>query len=313
MSAPPTIGTASAYRPTAAPPAAPPAAAAADAEAPARRPADSYLQPGVTLQATAERQMASVGPNQSVNLADRSMRLQLLRACPQVNPISLKAGNAEFVCGGAAAANALVLSASDPAKAKANAEAVRKLAGSFSTPEQPSPAEDKALAALAAGKMSPQDVQQLQQLMFRLAQRCGQGVGGPVTVVQMGMMASALAANGAFAGADVTFHNHKNNGVDHWSCTVGNLHANSYGPGKKSLVYGGPPPELQKQNDVWKGELRLDATGATPSLTMQTRGPKDTATQYREARFDVSQYAAPERQGDFGQEALRQMRSAREL
>jgi hypothetical protein len=276
-------------------------------------PADGFVQTGVTLQTQAERQMVPLGPTQSVNLSDRSARLQLLRGCPQVNPVSAKAGNGEFLCGGAAMTSALVLSASDPAKAKANAAAVRKLAGSFSIPEKLAPAEDKALSNMASGKMSPQDVQHLQQLMFRLAQRSGQGAGGPVTVAQMGMLASTLAAAGAFQGSDVTFHNHKNNGVDHWSCTAGGVHANTYGPGKKSLVYGGPPPELNKSNDVWKGELRLDAAASPPSLTMQTRGPQDTASQYREAHYDVTKYATPDRQGDFAQEALRQMKDPKSL
>src|SRR5262245_22744849 len=140
------------------------------------------------IQAQAEKELPAVGKNQQVDITDPEMKNQMLRSAPQVNDISKKAGNANDICGGAALTNGLILSSKTPEQAQANAKAVRDLANTYveadkanksNKPFTIKPEEDAALKHMESGKMSPTDVQNMQQLMDRIGHRQPQLMSNP--------------------------------------------------------------------------------------------------------------------------------------
>src|SRR5262245_12322200 len=133
---------------------------------------DGYMV-GIKLNAQAERQMPPLSPNKPVDITDRDWRNHMLRQAPQVNDVSMKAGNAYHICGGAAMSNALIMSSKTPEKAQANARAVRDLAGSLDPKVKLSKEEDQALKNMETDppKMSGVDAQHMQQVMYRIGQR----------------------------------------------------------------------------------------------------------------------------------------------
>lgn len=261
----------------------------------------------VKLNAQAEREMPALSPNKPVDITDPDWRRHMLRQAPQVNEISKKAGNAGDICGGAAMANALVLSSKTPEQAKANAKAVRDLAGSFDPNKvQLSKEEDRALKNMESGKMSGVDTQHLQQVMYRIGQRMPLAGSNPegtgLSTTQMGCAMSMLKARGAFEGSNVAMHCNRNTfkddkgkeaTIDHWTVTVDNTFANSQGPANRSVVHGGPPPDRLKGTNDWQNELILNNYEKPPQLHMQFKQPNNKPNEYQEAVIDPSRYKDP--------------------
>ncbi|HSP07080.1 MAG TPA: hypothetical protein VLR94_07875 [Acidobacteriota bacterium] len=252
----------------------------------------------------AERELNPVSPNTTVDITNKEMRNQLLRSCPQTNPISTAAGNAPHICGAAATANALVLSSKTTEQAKANAQAVRDLARNApSGGVKLSAGEDASLKKMEAGKMSPTDVQHLQQVLYRIGGKMPNGgmnmSDGGLSTVQMGAMTTMLAKRGAFEGSSVTMHCNsqtgKNGTFDHWTTTVDGIHANSQvinerDKTEKSAVQGGPPAALARGTDKWQGELWLSPNNKPAELHAQIRGDGDTGKEHRALTIDTSKY-----------------------
>jgi hypothetical protein len=266
----------------------------------------------LTLNAQAERELPAIQKNQQVDIHNPDMKNQLLRSAPQVNDISQKAGNANSLCGGAATTNALILSSKNPEQAKANAKAVRDLANSYDPPIKVKPEEEKALKGLETGKMSPTDVMHMQQLMDRVGHRMPLAGSNPsgmgLSTTQIACMMTKLSAHGAFQGADVRMHcNTLQNGSDHWTVTVDRTFANSahgHPDYNKSLVHGGPPPELQKGREGWQNEIILDNSEKPAKVYAQFKQGTDQ-NQYREAVFNASEHKDPMSVGAFENEIRR--------
>lgn len=265
----------------------------------------------VALSAQAEREMAPLGPNQKVDITNQDQRNQLVRNAPQVNDISKKAGNENDICGGAATTNALILASKTKEQAQANSKAVRDLANSYDPPVKIKPEEDAALKGLASGKMSPVDTENMQQLMDRIGHRQPQLMSNPsglgLSTSQVASMTTKLASFGAFEGASVKMHcNTLPTGADHWTVTVDRTFANSAGGSKydKSLVYGGPPSEVQKGNPQWQNEIILDNSDKPAKVYTQFKQPGE-GNVYHEATFDTSQYKDPTSAGAFENEMRR--------
>jgi hypothetical protein len=253
-----------------------------------------------SIQAQAERELPAIQKNQKVDIFNQESKNQLLRSAPQVNDISNKAGNGGSICGGAATTNALILSSKTPEQAKANAKAVRDLANSFSDPVKMKPEEDQALKNMEAGKMSPTDVEHMQQLMDKIGKRmplAGQNPSGMgLSTTQIAAMTTKLSAFGAFKGVDLKMHcNTLQNGTPHWTVTVDRTFANSasgHPNYDKSVVYGGPPPELQKGRDSWQNEIILNNSENPPKVITQFKQGNDQK-EYRQAVFNTSEYKDP--------------------
>jgi hypothetical protein len=266
----------------------------------------------LTLNAQAEREMAPIQKSQQVDISSPEAKNNLIRNSPQVNDISKKAGNDGDICGGSATTNALILSGKTPEQAKANADAVRNLAKSYDPPIQIKPDEEKALKGLETSKMSPNDVANMQQLMDRVGHRMplagSNPSGGGLSTTQVAAMTTKLSAHGAFKGSDLKMHcNTLPNGMDHWTVTVDRTFANSAsGPPKydKSLVHGGPPPELQKGRETWQNEIILNNLSDPPKVITQFK-QGDDKNAYREATFNTAEHKDPTSVGAFENEIRR--------
>ena len=259
---------------------------------------------GQLSKAIAEREMNPVSPNTTVDITNKDMRTQLLRSCPQTNPVSKAAGNAPHLCGAASTANALILSSKTPEQAKANSQAVRDLAKNAPNGGvKLSPAEDAALKKMESGKMSPTDVAHLQQVLYRAGGKMPNGgvdiSDGGLSTVQMGSMMTMLAKRGAFEGSSVTMHCNsqtgKNGTFDHWTTTVDGVHVNSQvindrDKTEKSVVQGGPPPSLARGTDNWQNELWLNTTNKPAELHAQIKGDGDKGKEHRAITIDTSKY-----------------------
>jgi hypothetical protein len=266
----------------------------------------------MALNAQAERELPAIQKNQQVDIHNPDTRNQLLRNAPQVNEISKKAGNDGSICGGAATTNALILSSKTPELAKENAKAVRDLANSYEPPIKVKPEEESALKRLESGKMSPTDVQHMQQLMDRVGHRMPLAGSNPsgmgLSTTQVACMMTKLSAHGAFKGADVKMHcNTLPNGNDHWTVTVDRTFANSaWGDPHydKSLVHGGPPADVQKGSNTWQNEIILANSETPPRVYTQFKQPNDKNS-YREAVFNVADHKDPVSVGAFENEIRR--------
>ena len=264
---------------------------------------------GVKLQAQAEREMPPIKPNQQIDLTDKDYRNHMLRGAPQINPVSTKAGNGPDICGGAAMANALVLSSKTPEQSHANAKAVRDLAGSFNPPLKMTKEEDQALKNMEKDKptLSSVDTQHMQQLMYRIGQRMPLAGANPsgtgLSTTQVGCAVSMLKARGAFKDSDVTMHcnrntfqdeQKKNYSIDHWTVTVDRTYANSQGVGNRSVVHGGPPNDHLKGSPSWQNELKLYGNEEPPKIYMQFKQQNNKPNEYHEAIIDPNKYKTPE-------------------
>jgi hypothetical protein len=248
--------------------------------------------------AVGEKEGPKVTQNQQVDITSgQQARVDLLRSAPQMNPISKAAGNGPNLCGGASVANALILSSKTPEQAKANAKAVQNLAGALKPPLKMSGAEQQALKNFESGKISPQDAQHMQQVMYRMAQRMP--IGGQsnpnlqgVSTSQVATTMAALRSHGAFQGSSVTMHcNRLSTGFDHWTTSVDGIHANSQGPNDKSIVHGGPPSELSKSNSSWQNEIWLNPNDTPPKMHVDYRSDQD---HYKHAEIQADKYKEQE-------------------
>jgi len=88
-------------------------------------------------------------------------RKALAASTPQINDTSVKAGNSQSICGAAAMTNSLILTD----KGGANAKAIESLASKAGV--QTSDEEKTAIQNFKDGKLSPKDVQHLQQVVYR--------------------------------------------------------------------------------------------------------------------------------------------------
>jgi hypothetical protein len=206
-------------------------------------------------------------------------------------------------------ANALVLSSKTPEQSKANAAAVRDLAGSLNPPVKLSKEEDQALKNMEKDKptLSAVDTQHLQQVMYRIGQRMPLATKNPsgdgISTTQVGCAMSMLSARGAFKGSNVTMHcnrntfqddQKKNYSIDHWTVTVDGMHANSQGVNNKSIVHGGPPSDRLKGNDNWQNEITLYRRTEPPELNIQFKQPNKRANEYQETTVDPNKFSTPE-------------------
>jgi hypothetical protein len=286
----------------------PPTTQASDSGKTAEHAMSGYVM-GAKIQAQAEREMPPIKPNQQIDLTDKDYRNHMLRSAPQVNDVSIKAGNAPNICGGAAMANALILSSKTPEQSKANAKAVRDLAGSLDPKVKLTPEEDQALKNMEKDKptLSAVDAQHLQQAMYRIGQTMPLAAKNPegkgMSTTQVGCAMSMLSAKGAFKGSNVTMHcnrntfqdDQKNNySIDHWTVTVDGTHANSQAANNKSLVHGGPPSDRLKGNDNWQNEITLYRRTEPPELNIQFKQPNNRANEYQETTVNPNKFSTPE-------------------
>jgi hypothetical protein len=244
--------------------------------------------------AVAERfHSTKMDPNKPVDLTDKEMRNDMIRNAPQINPIA--GANGPDACGGAAMANALILSSNTPEKAKANGQAVRKMCDEITANDKKndfknkfklSPAEDQALKHMEGGSMSANDAMHLQQIMYRVGQRAPiGGVANPsgtgLSTSQIASTMAQLKANGAFQGSNVMMHCMRGpSGFDHWTTTVDGTHANSQvGANNRSVVMGGPPTECNVNNQNWQNDVWLNPYGDKDEIHVRFRGThKDKET-----------------------------------
>ena len=133
----------------------------------------------------------------------------MLRSCPQHNEVSARqkgwgafrevdgktieesVGNGPAICGAAVITAALVLSSKNPEQARKNAEAIRKVAQEQTPPISLSEAENEALGRFASGRMSPEDVQNVQQVLNRMVRNSREP--NPTSGTSREQMASMLA------------------------------------------------------------------------------------------------------------------------
>jgi hypothetical protein len=278
---------------------------------------DGYMV-GVKLNAQAEREMPALSPNKPVDITDRDWRNHMLRQAPQVNDVSMKAGNAYHICGGAAMSNALIMSSKTPEQAQANAKAVRELAGSFDPKVKLSKEEDQALKnmELKPPKLSGVDAQHLQQVMYRIGQRMPLAGNNPdgtgLSTTQVACAMNMLKARGAFEGSNVTMHCNRNTfkddqgkegTIDHWTVTVDGNFANSQAvPGNRSIVQGGPPPDRLKGTENWQNEITMNGYEKPPKMYLQFKQPDSKPNEYQEAVIDISKYKNPDDMNAFESE-----------
>ena len=279
--------------------------------------------------AVAERfHSTKMNPNQPVDLSNKELRNDMLRNAPQVNPIAGE--NGPHACGGAAMANALILSSDSPDKAKANAQAVRKVCDEITANDKKngfknqfklSSAEDQALKNMETGKMSANDAMHLQQIMYRVGQRAPiGGVSNPdgtgLSTSQIATTMSMLKANGAFQGNNVMMHCQRGeSGFDHWTTTVDGTHVNSQvGANNRSVVMGGAPTEANVNNQNWQNDIWLNPYGDKDEIHVRYRGTyKDEETHeikenqppnHREVVLDAGKYKSVDDMRNFETDLL---------
>ncbi|MBI5498178.1 MAG: hypothetical protein HY904_24460 [Deltaproteobacteria bacterium] len=128
--------------------------------------------------------------------AQQAARRKLLASAPQVNPTSIKAGNGRTLCAGAAVAGALILTDKNGSNARA---LERTLNGNG---VEVSAEEKGALAAFKSGKLTPTDVQHLQQLTYRLAAKNEQGEEPGTFITTAGLETAAAERRVALSPAE---------------------------------------------------------------------------------------------------------------
>jgi len=260
-----------------------------------------------------------MNPNQPVDLSDKELRNDMLRNAPQINPIAGE--NGPHACGGAAMANALILSSNTPEKAKANAQAVRKTCDQLiandkkngsKVPFKLSAAEDQALKNMETGKMSSNDSMHLQQIMYRVGQRAPiGGVSNPdgngLSTSQIASTMAMLKANGAFQGSSVTMHcQRQESGFDHWTTTVDGTHVNSQvGSKNRSVVLGGPPAEANINNQGWQNDIWLNPFSDKNEVHVRFRTEGEKGPENHEAILESGKYDNVDKMYDFEQDLMK--------
>ena len=219
----------------------------------------------------------AVSEETAVDLNDARQRAALAQRTSQVNEVSVTAGNAGDVCGGAAVVNAVVLNSGSPAAAKANADALRTVATQFGAWDAPGVDRAKAGAALdhlAAGKVSEADLHHLQQLAYAAgraldpAERNDPTRTPGLNAGHLAGVLSQLQLAGARLSPDTRLIEVKGAGDDtgHWVAQAGGVLANSLSSvkvGREMLSPGA------KQ---WESDVRLGAAGTPVEARLRTLG-----------------------------------------
>lgn len=222
-----------------------------------------------------------IGPEERRDLSTFEGRKRLATEASQVNPISAdpKIDNADRICGGAAAVNALILTATTPEAAKANAGALRSAMGAANVKLPPSldkKAIDEALDHLAANSPTMNDVFVLQQVAYGIGRRYARAEDKDdgLSPGQLGGLVADLKARGANFDTNTQFSlsNH------HWVANVGSTTANS--DANVTVDSGAKLPS----NKAWSGDVVIGADGNVQARTktLNIDGADLTASQYAE-------------------------------
>ncbi|MBI5497674.1 MAG: hypothetical protein HY904_21885 [Deltaproteobacteria bacterium] len=283
--------------------AAPGTAAAAPAPAPSSAPvAPARHQPTATAQSASEAharsasaggitqaavtsrmalavpEMAAPGRSMNTRFKLPEQRTQLLLNSPQVDRVT-STTNDDVRCGGAAAANAIIMDSKDATAAQNNAAATRRLAKDRGV-ELTQPQKD-AVTALEKGEMTPTNSAHLQEAMFAIGRSSGDGLtGGGLSVDQMSNLAAGLRERGGLAHSNPTFHLNRTPAA-HWTVTTGDgsgnvVHINSQKRAgtEYAQVTSGDPKELgpggedSTGNPTWGGSVTVNNYGERPSLNV---------------------------------------------
>ncbi len=196
--------------------------------------------------------------DQLVTLSDQASRQEIAIQATQVNGVSMKAGNAGDICGGASLASSLVLGSGTPEAAQANASAMRRLFGARGALDQLPPGVDKtavtaALDHLEKGSLSRTDLWNLQQGLYSAARTYGDKfIRAPgVDVGQMTAIVAELKGRGASLGATKMVEVTIDVGTSHWVAET-----------PAGLINTGPnvdPKKLSPRSPDWGGDVRLGA------------------------------------------------------
>jgi hypothetical protein len=239
-----------------------------------RRPAGAEAQP-LAAPVRAAAPQAAVSPTQPLSVTDPAQRQKLIEGSPQVNKLSQELGNSQSVCAGAAMTNAILMDCKSPEDAKRNADAIQKLADNMKAWDHLPDGLDQgkvqeAIDNLGKGKLSPENAQHLQQLLYSMAQQVqGGSKDGLVDPTGMGTMVGLLQGAGAFKSSSPQFHETAlPGGGNHWTVTVDGQHANS----EPAKVGQGPPDEmvLDSQNPKARAGINL-SQGPPPSTEVLWR------------------------------------------
>jgi len=257
--------------------------------------------------ATAEKEKPPMDRNKTVDIVGdspeaRERRVDLLRSTPQINKTSGPDG--ENRCGGASLASALILDSGKSADAaKKNAQSIRDVYGGLykdkdGNPKKLSQDQETALKNLEAGKLSPKDVEQLQNITYDITQKVhGQGSGG-VNIDGMAEAVNMLRSKGGFAGgSDVKFHLNEGEssraGGKHWTTTVDGVHVDTWPTNKiggKAVVTGfpgaGEPPGIGKGSKGWNGEISFTGDSNARMEYMPSENGKPMSVEFDKKNYD---------------------------
>lgn len=235
-------------------------------------------------QATPARAPATkqeIGPEERRDLSTFEARQRLATEASQVNPISAdpKIDNADRICGGAAAVNALILNSTTPEAAKQNAGALRSAMGASGVKLPDSldrKAVDAALDHLAAGSPSMNDVFVLQQVAYAVGRRYADAKAPDdgLNPAQLGGLVADLKARGATFDQNTQFSLSN----QHWVAHVGGTTANS-----DTNVPIDPNARLPSSR-AWSGDVSIRPDGGVEARTKTVRveGKDLNAAQYVE-------------------------------
>jgi len=229
---------------------------------------------GKATPAPAPKHAAEIAPDVRRDLSTFEARKRLATDASQVNPISAdpKIDNADRICAGAAAVNALILNSTTPEAAKANAEALRSAMGARHV-ELPASLDKQAindaLDHLAAGSPSMNDVFVLQQVAYAVGRRYaqkkeakdGKALDDGLNPAQLGGLIADLKARGATLDGNTQFSLSK----QHWVAHVGAVTANS--DQNVKIDSGAKLPS----NKAWAGDVVLRADGVVEARTRTVR------------------------------------------
>lgn len=242
---------------------------------------------GTSTPAPAPATQKEIGPTEQRDLSTFEGRRRLATEASQVNPISAdpKIDNADRICAGAAAVNALILNSTTPAAAKANAQALRSAMGAADVKLPPSldkKAIDTALSHLEANTPSMNDVFVLQQVAYgvgrRFAEKTDKDDG--LNPAQLAGLVADLKGRGANFDSNTQFSLSK----QHWVAHVGSTTANS--DTNVSIDSGAKLPS----NKAWSGDvvIRPDGVVEARARTVRVDGQDLNAADYAK-RFELAQ------------------------
>lgn len=241
---------------------------------------------GASTPAPAPATQKEIGPTEQRDLSTFEGRRRLATEASQVNEISAdpKIDNADRICAGAAAVNALILNSTTPEAAKANAQALRSVMGAGVTlpPTLDPKAIETALAHLEANAPSMNDVFVLQQVAYSAGRRYAdkKEKDDGLNPAQLAGLVADLKARGANLDSNTQFSLSK----QHWVAHVGSTTANS--DANVSIDAGAKLPS----NKAWSGDVVIRPDGVVEARTKTVRvdGQDMNAADYAR-RFELAQ------------------------